>query len=76
MKRVANSAAHELAKVATKNIIYKIWTEEVPTCIFDIITVEQLVLPVYGLWALDVYSFLYEMKSDIIYLFFLLKEKL
>jgi hypothetical protein len=65
VKRAANFAAHELAEVAIK-----IWTEEVRMCIFDIVTVEQLVLPVYGLWALDVYSFLYEMKSDIIFFSF------
>jgi hypothetical protein len=69
VKRAANLAAHELAKVAIK-----IWTEEVPMCIFDIVTVEQLVLPVYGLWALDVYSFLYEMKSDIFFSFFFKKS--
>ena len=44
VKREANVATHRLAKVTIRNPIERIWLEEPPSCIFDIIILEQLAL--------------------------------
>lgn len=48
VKRGANSAAHGPAKVATKEPIDQIWMEEIPSSVFDIISLEQFALFVYS----------------------------
>jgi ribonuclease HI len=44
VKHGANGAAHVLAKEAGRHAEEQIWMEEIPTCIFDIITLEQSTL--------------------------------
>ena len=44
VKREANSATHTLAKEAVKGVIDHIWMEEIPFCIFDIVTLKQIAL--------------------------------
>jgi hypothetical protein len=44
--RDANTATHTLAKLAKLGIIDKIWMEEAPDCICDILLREQRVLSV------------------------------
>jgi ribonuclease HI/exonuclease III len=43
-KREANFAAHFLAKEAVKNVMDQIWMEEVPNCIENVVTLEQIAL--------------------------------
>jgi ribonuclease HI len=44
IKRTANGAAHGLAKAAVKNLGERIWLEEIPSTIYDIVTIEQFAL--------------------------------
>jgi ribonuclease HI len=44
VKRETNYAAHTLAKEAVNGVIDQIWMEEIPLCIFDIVTLEQIAL--------------------------------
>jgi ribonuclease HI len=44
ISRVANSAAHGLAKAAVKHIIDQVWMEEIPICICDVVLLEQSAL--------------------------------
>jgi ribonuclease HI len=44
IKRIANGAAHGLTKVAVKDLGERIWLEEIPSAIYDIVTLEQLAL--------------------------------
>lgn len=46
VKRDANSAAHVLAKEAVRHVNDQIWMEEVPMCIYDIITLEHFALSI------------------------------
>jgi hypothetical protein len=46
VKRNANSLAHGHAKNAVKNIINRIWIEENPPIIHDIVTLEQIALSI------------------------------
>jgi hypothetical protein len=46
VKRNANSPAHGHAKNAVKNIINRIWIEENPPIIHDIVTLEQIALSI------------------------------
>jgi hypothetical protein len=46
VKRAANSAAHHLAKEAGRDFIDKVWMEEVPMCIYDIVYLELTALSV------------------------------
>jgi ribonuclease HI len=43
-KRTQNHAAHGLAKEATREVMDKVWIEEIPLCIYDIILSEQFAL--------------------------------
>ena len=43
-KRKANLAAHGLAKNAIRNPVFQTWLEESPSCIFDVVILEQLAL--------------------------------
>jgi hypothetical protein len=40
----AFSAAHELAREAVKTPMDRIWLEEVPSCIFDLVNLKRLAL--------------------------------
>lgn len=42
VKRDANGAAHGLAKQGVKTPMNKVWIEEIPQAIFDIVTLERL----------------------------------
>jgi ribonuclease HI len=44
VKREANSAAHGLAKFASRTSDLIVWMEESPSCILDIVILEQLAL--------------------------------
>ena len=44
VKRGANRAAHGLAKIATREQIEKIWMKEIPSNIYNIVTIEQFAL--------------------------------
>ena len=46
VKRIANEATHVLAKSATKEIGERIWLEDTPNIIFDVVTLEQFALSV------------------------------
>jgi hypothetical protein len=46
VNQVANSAAHGLAKMATKCVIDKSWRDETPVCICYIIMMEQFALSI------------------------------
>lgn len=41
VKRGAKRAAHGLAKIAAREQIEKIWMEEIPSNIYDIVIIEQ-----------------------------------
>lgn len=49
VKRGANAAAHGLAKTVVNDIIDKIWMEEIPSCIFDVVLSKLFALSVYNL---------------------------
>lgn len=38
MPRYANSTAHSLARDTTLDVIEKVWVEEIPNCIYGIVT--------------------------------------
>jgi ribonuclease HI len=40
-KRATNYAAHGLAKEAILNVIDRVWMEEIPSCIYDFVTLEH-----------------------------------
>jgi ribonuclease HI len=44
IKREANSAAHGLAKYTTRINESQVWLEDAPTCIFEVVNLEQLAL--------------------------------
>jgi ribonuclease HI len=44
IKRTANGAAHGLAKAAVKDLGERTWLEEIPSTIYDIVTIEQFAL--------------------------------
>jgi hypothetical protein len=44
VRRAQNSAAHGLAKESVREVIDKVWMEEIPICIFDTIFSEQFAL--------------------------------
>jgi hypothetical protein len=44
VRHETNSAAHKLVKTAFKQVINKVWTEEIHTCICDIVSLEQTTL--------------------------------
>jgi hypothetical protein len=44
VKRDANTIAHTIAKEAISCVIDRVWVEEIPTCIFGIISMEVLPL--------------------------------
>lgn len=44
VRRDANSVAHGLTKTAVQQITYVVWIEEIPSCIYDIVLLQQLVL--------------------------------
>ncbi|XP_059461922.1 uncharacterized protein LOC132190915 [Corylus avellana] len=44
VRRCGNNAAHVLAKEAMKRVIDKLWIDEIPMCISDIILEEQIAL--------------------------------
>jgi hypothetical protein len=44
VKREANAAAHELARAAVKTPMDRIWIEDIPSCIFDLVNLERLAL--------------------------------
>ena len=46
VKREANEAAHVLAKTTTREIGEKIWLEDVPSIILDVVNQEQIALSV------------------------------
>jgi hypothetical protein len=43
VKRTANMADHRLAKLATIDIIDRLWNSRVPDCISNVILMEQVV---------------------------------
>lgn len=45
-KREAKGAAHGLAKMVTREQIDKLWMEEIPSIVLDIVTLEQFALSV------------------------------
>jgi len=47
VKREANSAAHGLVREAIIHIVDKIWMEEIPPKIYDIV-IKKLVVPMFG----------------------------
>ncbi len=42
VNRESNSAAHRLAKPAIKHVIDKVWIEEIPPSICDIVVLENM----------------------------------
>jgi ribonuclease HI len=44
VKRDSNKAAHELARAAVKNQSDCTWIEDVPPCIFNLVSLERLAL--------------------------------
>jgi hypothetical protein len=46
VKRKANSAAHYREKFALLCFTEKIWIEEIPRCIYDIVLIEQSALAI------------------------------
>jgi ribonuclease HI len=44
IKRTTNGAPHCLAKAAVKDLGERIWLEEIPSAMYDIVTLEQLAL--------------------------------
>ena len=44
VKRTANGAAHGLAKATVRELGERIWIEEIPSTIYDIVTIEQFAL--------------------------------
>ena len=44
VRRNLNGAAHRLEKLATRHIIDRVWRNEIPNCICDIIQAEQIAL--------------------------------
>jgi hypothetical protein len=44
VKREGNSAAYGLAKVAIKHVIDQVWMEDFPSCISNIVLLEQIAL--------------------------------
>ena len=46
VKRKANGAAHGLAKAAISELGERIWIEEIPSVIYDVVTLEQIALSV------------------------------
>jgi hypothetical protein len=44
VQRDANTAAHQLAKVEKHNFMDKVWLEDFPDCIHNVIFMEQSVL--------------------------------
>jgi hypothetical protein len=44
VSRVVNSAAHNLAKTTVKQVIDRVWIEEISNCICDLVLLEQLAL--------------------------------
>jgi hypothetical protein len=41
VSRALNEAAHTLAKSAAANLCDDVWLEDIPSCIFDIVSREQ-----------------------------------
>lgn len=46
VKTDANSGAHSLAKAAPAHFSYRIWIEETSSCIYNIVTLEQVDLSI------------------------------
>jgi hypothetical protein len=44
VKRTVNGAAHALAKSAVRELGERIWIEEIPNTIYDIVAIEQFAL--------------------------------
>jgi hypothetical protein len=42
VKLLANMAAHRLAKLATSDVIYRLWDSRILECISDVIWMEQI----------------------------------
>lgn len=53
--RFNNMATHRLLKEAVKDVMDKVWMEEIPSCIYDIAFSEQFALFCLEFYTLDLF---------------------
>jgi hypothetical protein len=76
VKREINIAAHGLAEEAARKSMDKVWLEEVPQCIVDIVNLDLLCRALALLLLMnDVRNLKKELNICLIVFFFFLKEK-